>query len=267
MTGPTSAFEIVVGTHLDDRWSVWLEGTRLDRRQDGTTVVTGPLTDHAQLHGVLARIRDLNVPLMSLSTLPRGGSSPGPVASALGECVRTSRLLLRAATAEDADVTWSYRRLETVGEWLTEIPTDLAAYRRTFCEPARLAATVVVERDGAVIGDFMLRIEDAWAQSEVSTQARNTQAELGWVLDPDHAGAGYATEAVRALIHHCFMRLGTRRVVASCFLANDASWRLMERVGMRREGHAVSESLHRSGRWLDTVSYALLASEWDSDAH
>jgi RimJ/RimL family protein N-acetyltransferase len=37
----------------------------------------------------------------------------------------------------------------------------------------------------------------------------------------------------------------------------------MERVGMRREIHAVRESLHRSGRWLDTVGYALLADEWN----
>jgi RimJ/RimL family protein N-acetyltransferase len=53
-----------------------------------------------------------------------------------------------------------------------------------------------------------------------------------------------------------------RRVTASCFLANDASWRLMERVGMRRELHSVAESLHRSGQWLDTVGYAVLADEW-----
>ena len=36
----------------------------------------------------------------------------------------------------------------------------------------------------------------------------------------------------------------------------------MKRIGMRREGHAVTESLHRSGQWLDTVTYARLATEW-----
>jgi RimJ/RimL family protein N-acetyltransferase len=51
-------------------------------------------------------------------------------------------------------------------------------------------------------------------------------------------------------------------VVANCFLDNNTSWHLMERVGMRRETHAVSESLHRSGEWLDTVGYAVLAHEW-----
>jgi RimJ/RimL family protein N-acetyltransferase len=51
-------------------------------------------------------------------------------------------------------------------------------------------------------------------------------------------------------------------VTANCFADNVASWRLMERVGMRRELHAVRESLHRSGKWLDGLGYALLADEW-----
>lgn len=108
----------------------------------------------------------------------------------------------------------------------------------------------------------MLRREDAWAQLDVADQARGTQAELGWVLDPVHTGHGYATEAVRELLRYCFQDLGVRRVTANCFLDNDTSWRLMERVGMRRELHAVGESLHRSGRWLDTLGYAILDEEW-----
>ncbi|NUR07582.1 MAG: GNAT family N-acetyltransferase [Nocardioidaceae bacterium] len=173
--------------------------------------------------------------------------------------MRTERLTLRPGTAADAEATWAYRRLDTVAAWLTEHPTDLEAYRSTFTDPERLAATVVVERDGTLVGDLMLRVEDAWAQSEVADRARRRQAELGWVLDPAYTGRGYATEAVRALLAHCFTDLGVRRVVATCFLANTTSWRLMERVGMRREGHAVADSLHRSGQWLDTVTYALLA--------
>ncbi|MBV9334544.1 MAG: GNAT family N-acetyltransferase, partial [Solirubrobacterales bacterium] len=63
-------------------------------------------------------------------------------------------------------------------------------------------------------------------------------------------------------IRYSFQDLGVRRVTANCFLDNDTSRRLMERIGMRRELHAVRESLHRSGRWLDTVGYALLKEEW-----
>jgi RimJ/RimL family protein N-acetyltransferase len=71
-----------------------------------------------------------------------------------------------------------------------------------------------------------------------------------------------ATEAVTELVRLCFEGLGLRRVTASCFADNVASWRLMERIGMRREVHTLKESLHRSGQWLDGMSYGLLAEEW-----
>jgi RimJ/RimL family protein N-acetyltransferase len=67
---------------------------------------------------------------------------------------------------------------------------------------------------------------------------------------------------VREVLRVCFEDLGLRRVTAECFAENEASWRLMERVGMRRETHTVRESLHRSGEWLDGFGYALLADEW-----
>ncbi len=178
----------------------------------------------------------------------------------------TERLTLRAATVDDTDSTWKFRQLDSVNEWLTGCPADLDGYRDLFAEPSRLATTVIVtlghDPAAQVIGDFMLRHDDAWAQLEMSDQANGTQAELGWVLDPNHSGHGYATEAVRELLRYGFQELGVRRVTANCFLDNDTSWRLMERVGMRRETHAVRESLHRSGQWLDTVGYALLADEW-----
>ena len=60
----------------------------------------------------------------------------------------------------------------------------------------------------------------------------------------------------------CFDDLELRRVTAMGFADNEASWRLMERVGMRRELHAVADALHRSGKWLDSFGYALLAEEW-----
>jgi RimJ/RimL family protein N-acetyltransferase len=51
-------------------------------------------------------------------------------------------------------------------------------------------------------------------------------------------------------------------VTASCFAANTASYRLMERVGMRREARTLRDALHPSGEWMDGYSYALLADEW-----
>jgi len=179
--------------------------------------------------------------------------------------LRTERLIVRASTPADADAVWRYRRLDEVSRWLTTAPADAEAFRVHFSEPERLGLTLVVELPGTgVIGDVMLRVEDAWAQAEVKTQAVGVQAELGWAMDPAQQGRGYATEAVRAVMAACFTELGLRRVSAGCFAANEASWRMMERLGMRREEHSRRTALHRSGEWMDGMNYGLLAEEWRS---
>ncbi len=180
--------------------------------------------------------------------------------------VRTERLSLRPAGPADLGATWRYRSLEDVARYLGYAPPTREEYRAVFLEPDRLGKTLAIERDGVVVGDLMVAVEDGWAQREVAEQAKGVQAELGWVLDPAYGGRGYATEAVGALLRLCFDDLGLRRVTAGCFADNEPSWRLMERLGMRRELHTVRESLHRSGQWLDGLGYAMLADEWREGA-
>ncbi|GIF37183.1 GNAT family N-acetyltransferase [Actinoplanes xinjiangensis] len=187
--------------------------------------------------------------------------------AALSWPLRTERLSLRPATVDDTGATWHFRRRADVSNWITRAPATLEEHRSWFEAPDTLARTLLIEHGGTVVGDVMVKIEDAWAQAEIAERARGAQAELGWVLDPDHAGRGYATEAVRELLRLCFEDLGLHRVTATCFAANEASWRLMERVGMRREFHTVRDSLHRSGEWLDCLGYALLADEWKRAGH
>lgn len=179
--------------------------------------------------------------------------------------VQTPRLEIRPCTIDDLDAVWEYRRLPEVNEWLGRAPATIEAFRETYSEPTRLASTFVIvtrEQPDAVIGDVMVLIQDAWAQAEVAEQAKGVQAELGWVLHPEHTGRGYATEAMRAVIDTCFGPLGLRRVHAGCFTVNEPSWRLMERLGMRREEDSRKTGLHRSGEWMDGLNYALLAEEW-----
>lgn len=158
-----------------------------------------------------------------------------------------------------------------MSEWLPSAASSLESFQEAFDDPVRAARTLVFELDGdgiasiasiAIIGDLYLNVQDAWAQHEVADRAKQVQAEIGWTLHPDHGGLGYATEAVEALLRLCFVDLGLRRVTAGCFADNVPSWRLMERVGMRRETHARQDSLHRSGEWLDGMSYGMLADEW-----
>jgi RimJ/RimL family protein N-acetyltransferase len=174
--------------------------------------------------------------------------------------VRTERLLIRPAEQRDALPTFAFRRLPEVSRWMTAHATDPEAWEAGFGE--RLVNTLIIERDGVVIGDLMLQVQDPWSQLEVRERAAGTLAEIGYVLDPAHAGHGYATEAARELLRLGFEGLGVRRIIAQCFADNEASWRLMERIGMRREQHTKQDSLHRDGRWLDGMMYAILAEEW-----
>lgn len=176
--------------------------------------------------------------------------------------VRTDRLTIRPATVDDLPLLFEIRRRPEVSQWLPTLPTDRDAFVERLGDPELLAVTLVLEMGGELIGDLYLSIGHPWAQAEVADRARGTQASLGWVVAPEHAGRGIATEAAAELMRICFEDLGLRRVTAECFADNVASWRVMERLGMRREEHAVRDSLHRSGEWLDGVRYALLAEEW-----
>ena len=60
-------YEIRLKGHLDDRWDAWFEGLTLTRERNGETLLTGPVVDQAALHGVLRKVRDLGVPLLSLT--------------------------------------------------------------------------------------------------------------------------------------------------------------------------------------------------------
>ena len=158
---------------------------------------------------------------------------PQDLSAVAGRC-STDRLTIRPATAEDADAMFDIRSRPEVAEWLPILPTDRAAWAERFADPDRLAMTLAFELDGELIGDLFLSVKDAWAQAEVEDQAKNTQAEIGWVVAPEHAGHGYATEGARELLRICFEDLGLRRVVALCFADNVASRRIMEKLGMRR---------------------------------
>ena len=174
----------------------------------------------------------------------------------------TARLSLRAAVQDDLEAMWQIRRQDSVGRWMSDESKDFDAFVASSAEYDRLSSTVIIEHDGLVIGDLMLKVGDAWAQGEVKEQAVGVQAEIGWCIDPSVEGNGYATEAVVELIRIGFEDVGLRRLTALCFADNEPSWRLMERVGMRREAYNVKDSLHRTGEWLDGMEYALLAEEW-----
>ncbi len=58
--------------HLDDRWADWFEGLTITREDNGETRLTGPVVDQAALHGLLKKVRDLGVPLVSVNRIEPG---------------------------------------------------------------------------------------------------------------------------------------------------------------------------------------------------
>ena len=64
--GELQWYELRVQGHLDARWADWVEGLAFTHEGDGTTTLTGPLVDQGALHGLLSRIRDLGLPLVSM---------------------------------------------------------------------------------------------------------------------------------------------------------------------------------------------------------
>jgi RimJ/RimL family protein N-acetyltransferase len=89
------------------------------------------------------------------------------------------------------------------------------------------------------------------------------QCDIGFTLSPAHQGHGYATEAVRLLLDYLFTERGKHRISAYCDPRNAASVSLLERLGMRREGH-LRESTWAHGEWTDDLVYGLLSDEWQA---
>jgi hypothetical protein len=63
-------YEIRVNGHLGPRWSAWFDGLAVTSESDGTTVLRGSVVDQAALHGLLQKLRDVGIPLISLTQVP-----------------------------------------------------------------------------------------------------------------------------------------------------------------------------------------------------
>jgi RimJ/RimL family protein N-acetyltransferase len=87
------------------------------------------------------------------------------------------------------------------------------------------------------------------------------QGVTGWILGAEFEGRGYMTEAVTALLDYLFLTEGFHRVYAMTSPDNRRSWKLMQRLGMRREAHFIKNCYHDAG-WTDEYVYAILDDEW-----
>lgn len=110
---------------------------------------------------------------------------------------------------------------------------------------------IELKATGVLIGDCYFTI----------STLDHRQAEIGFTLSRAYQGFGFATEAVTNFLNYAFSTFDLHRVVAITDCENRASVALLERLGMRREGHFIQNNWFR-GKWGDEYLYAILDKEW-----
>ncbi|MBI1800009.1 MAG: GNAT family N-acetyltransferase [Chloroflexi bacterium] len=178
--------------------------------------------------------------------------------------ITTDRLLLREYVEDDWRAMQAYQsdpRYLRYYAWTHRPEADVREFVGRFIaaqaeQPRRrFALAVVLKAENRLIGNCNLRKDHAADQV----------AEIGYELNPDYWGCGYATEAVRALLAFGFDELKLHRIAAWCIAENVASARVLEKLGMTREGR-LREREWIKGRWWDALLYSILDREWPRGA-
>jgi RimJ/RimL family protein N-acetyltransferase len=177
--------------------------------------------------------------------------------------LETERLLIRRFEREDVEDRFEYLSDSEVARYEYWEPySSLEAVRQEneaerAVEPGEEARwfelAVVLRSESKVIGCVGIKI--------LSRQHRF--GEVGWTLNPRYQGRGYATEAANAILRFGFEELDLYWLSAFCHVRNEPSWRLMERIGMRRLAH-LERNRFTKGEWWDEFVYSILAPEWRS---
>ncbi len=171
--------------------------------------------------------------------------------------LESERLTIRRFTPDDYHDLFEYLSNEDVIKYE---PYDIFSEEQAKQEAINRSENphfwaVCLKATGKLIGNVYLAKQDfdTW--------------ELGYVFNKRYWGNGYATEAVWFLIECVFSSCNARRIVALCNPQNEASWKLLERIGMRKEGYLrkniyfmVDEN--KEPIWQDTYEYGMLRDEW-----
>jgi ribosomal-protein-alanine N-acetyltransferase len=188
-----------------------------------------------------------------------GGRAGSPVGDERMR-IETERLILREFVEADWPAILAYWRDPRYLRFYQETKDRESAVRELISrfvaaqtEEPRLVWQLAITDplSGRLIGNCGIRVKDPVRR----------EANIGYELDPNVWGHGYATEAARAILRFGFETLGMHRVWAECVADNTGSWRVMERLGMRQEARFREHQWFRD-RWWDTLIYAILDHEW-----
>lgn len=174
--------------------------------------------------------------------------------------LETARLRLRPLRLEDAPAIVSLAGRREVADTTLSVPHPysekqarewIALRTGRTGEGNETAFAMALRQNGQIVGAIGMRDIDF----------AHWQAELGFWVGVEHWSQGYATEAVGALLRFAFEQLNLNRVHAHYMVRNPASGRVLEKVGMKREG-VLRQRVRKWGVFEDVVVCALLRAEW-----
>lgn len=169
----------------------------------------------------------------------------------------TNRLILRGFQGTDYQDLYDYLSDEEVVKFEPYEPFSLSACKEEASIRAKNKSFIAVElkETGKVIGNLFFQ------------KCHFETWELGYVFNRHYQKQGYATECIKELFHHAFEGWNVRRIIAMCNPENENSWKLLERVGMEREGH-LKKNIYftvnddNEPNWQDTYEYGLLREDY-----
>ncbi|KAF0821107.1 acetyltransferase YnaD [Bacillus sp. ZZV12-4809] len=168
--------------------------------------------------------------------------------------LKTERLTIRNFTTEDWQAVYEYTSNPEVMRYIPEgIFTKEAAkeFIRENVENAK-HFPVFLKNEEVLIGHIGFH-----------QYFGNHTFEIGWVFNPKFYNKGYASEAAYTVLKYGFEELGLHRIIATCQPENPPSYRVMEKIGMRREAF-FKKCIPHGDEWWDEYYYAILKEEWNS---
>ncbi|QMV39881.1 GNAT family N-acetyltransferase [Cohnella cholangitidis] len=169
--------------------------------------------------------------------------------------IRTRRLSIRSFKNEDWQAVLGYSSDKQVMKYMpAEAFTEKAAKEFVARQSGIHAENyaVVLNEGNILIGHMVFH---KWFGEHTY--------EIGWVFNRDYHNKGYASEAAQAILNYGFEELKLHRIIATCQPENTASYRVMEKCGMRREGF-FRKCILKDAEWRDEYFYAILEEEWMS---
>lgn len=175
--------------------------------------------------------------------------------------IETERLYMRPFQQDDLEDLHKFYSLPDVARYLYWEAKTLDETRQSLSikikntgfreDNSVYLLAAVLKENNALIGEVML----------FQRSIEHRQGEIGFVFNPQYHGRGYATEAARVLLNMGFEMFNFHRIFGRCDPRNTGSWKLMERLGMRKEAHFIHNEIFK-GEWGDEFYYAILENEW-----